>query len=261
MSAQQFLEAKSAGSSELRLRLPRGSVEYLEGAVQNPNFGEPHLELVLSNPALPAGLIQGIASQKQWLALYEVKRGIVAHRNTSRALKLNLLHFLRWRDLARVLEDRLQPPPVRRAAETLLRKRVEEMSVGEKIALARIAAPGIFSALTTDLHPDVIGTLLTNPRLTEEEVVAVCAEERASPAALLAVGTSSRWSAHQPVRMSLLRNPRTPAKVCLGFLDSLPAADLKEVIAASTTPRLVRATARQILKARENVVDRKKVVS
>ena len=86
MSAQQFLEAKSAGSSELRLRLPRGSVEYLEGAVQNPNFGEPHLELVLSNPALPAGLIQGIASQKQWLALYEVKRGIVAHRNTSRRL-------------------------------------------------------------------------------------------------------------------------------------------------------------------------------
>ena len=261
MSEQQLLEGKSAGSAELRLRLARASLEYLEGAVQNPNFGEIHLEAILSNPNLPSGLIQGIASQKQWLLRYEVRRGIVSHRNAGRALKMNLLHFLRWRDLLRVIEDRHQPPPVQRAAETLLRKRIEEMSVGEKIALARIATPAVFAALRADLHPDVVTALLMNPRLVEEEVLAICSEERASPTALAAVGACTRWSSRHPVKMALLHNPATPAKVCLEFLDSLQGSDLKEVIAAPTTSRLVRTTARQILKSRESFVDRKKVVS
>ncbi|HEU5181956.1 MAG TPA: hypothetical protein VFW45_14300 [Candidatus Polarisedimenticolia bacterium] len=261
MSADLFSEAKSAGSSELRLKLGRSEVEYLRGAVQNPHFGDEHLEAILSNPALPAALIQGIASHKLWLSRYEVKRGIVFHRNTARTLKLNLMHFLGWRDLARVVEDALQTPAVKRAAESLLRNRIEEMAVGEKIALSRIAAPAIIPSLRSDLHPDVIAALLTNPRVTMEDVVAVCVEERAAPAALSAVGSSPRWGERHPIRMALLRNPATPAKVCLRFLDSLSGEDLKEIIALPTTPRLVRVTARQILKARNGTVDTKKVVS
>jgi hypothetical protein len=261
MPEQQFLEGKAARSAELKLRLPRAGLEYLQGAIQNPNFGESHLEAILSNPALPAGLVQGIAAQKQYLARYEVKRAIVFHRNAARALKLNLLHFLRWRDLARVVEDPHQLPPVKRAAETLLKRRIEEMSVGEKIALARIAAPGVIPTLCSDLHPDVIAALMINPRLTEEEVLAICSEERASAAALSAVGSSSRWSGRHAVRMALLRNAATPAKVSLEFLDNLSGADLREIIALPATPRLVRATARQLLRSRDTIIDRKKVVS
>jgi hypothetical protein len=261
MPDQQFLDGKAARPAELRLRLSRAGLEYLQGAVQNPNFGEAHLEAILSNPALPAGLIQGLAAQKPYLARYEVKRAIVFHRNAPRALKLNLLHFLGWRDLARVLEDPPQLPPVKRASETLLKKRIEEMAVGEKIALARIAGPGVIPSLRVDLHPDVIAALLINPRLTEEEVLAICNEERASPAALSVVGSNSRWSGRHAVRMALLRNAATPAKVSLGFLDALGGIDLKEIIALPSTPRLVRATARQLLKSRDAIVDRRKVVS
>ena len=261
MTEQQFLEGKAATPAELRLRLPRASLEYLQGALQNPNFGEGHLEGVLSNQALPAGLIQGIAAQKQYLARYEVKRAIVFHRNAPRALKLNLLHFLGWRDLARVVEDPQQLTPVKRAAETLLKKRIEEMAVGEKIALARIAAPGVIPTLCVDLHADVIAALLVNPRLTEEEVLAICSEERASPATLSTVGSNPRWRGRHAVRMALLRNAATPAKISLEFLDTLAGVDLREIIALPTTPRLVRATARQLLKSRDAVVDRKKVVS
>lgn len=261
MPDQQFLDGKAAKPAELRLRLSRAGPEYLQGAVQNPNFGESHLEAILSNPALPAGLIQGLAAQKQYLARYEVKRAIVFHRNAPRALKLNLLHFLGWRDLARVVEDPPQLPPVKRASETLLKKRIEEMSVGERIALARIAGPGVIPALRVDLHPDVIAALLINPRLTEEEVLAICTEERASPAALSVVGSNSRWSGRHAVRMALLRNQATPAKVSLGFLDALAGTDLREIIALPSTSRLVRATARQLLKSRDAVVDRRKVVS
>jgi hypothetical protein len=261
MPEQQFLEGKAAKPAELKLRLPRAGLEYLQGAIQNPNFSESHLEAMLANPVLPAGLIQGLAAQKQYLARYEVKRAIVFHRNAPRTLKLNLLHFLGWRDLARVVEDPPQLPPVKRAAETLLKKRIEEMAVGEKIALARIAGPGVMPALCADLHPEIIAALLTNPRLTEDEVLAICAEERASAAALSTVGSNSRWSGRHAVRMALLRNAATPAKISLEFLDTLSGIDLREIIALPTTPRLVRATARQLLKSRDAIVDRKKVVS
>ena len=261
MPAMQFLEGKAANSAELKAKLPRAGVEYLEGALQNPAFGQDHLEALLSNHTAPAGMIQGIAAHKHYLARYEVKRAIVFHRNSPPALKLNLLHFMRWRDLARALEDSQQSSALKRAAETLLKKQIEEMALGEKVALARIAGNGVVPALCADLHPDVIAALLVNPRVTEDEVVTVCAEERASPAALSVVGASPRWSVRHPVRMALLRNPATPARISLEFLESLAGADLREIIALPSTPRLVRATARQLLKSRDAFVDRKKGVS
>jgi len=261
MPESRFQEGKSAKSAELMLNLPKAGVEYLEGALQNANFGESHLEPLLSNPAAPSGMIQGIAAHKHTLARYEIKRAILFHRNSPPALKLNLLHFMRWRDLARALEDAQQSSAVKRAAETLLKKQIEEMALGEKVALARIAGNGIIPALCADLHPDVIAALLINPRLTESEVVAVCAEERASSATLSVVGASPRWKARPAVRLALLRNAATPAKIALEFLDKLSGADLREIISLPSTSRLVRATARQILKSRETFVDRKKGVS
>lgn len=260
-SAAEFQQARSAGGAELRFRLAGAGPAYLQGAVQNPAFGEEHLAPILSNPALPAGLIQQIAGNRQWFARYEVQRGVVFHRNSPRALKQNLIHFLLWKDLVRAAEDPLMPPPLRRTAETLLKARLEEMALGEKIALARIAGPGVVPSLRSDPHPDVVTALLGNPRLAEEEVVALCAEERVIPAVLSAVGCHPKWRSRYPVRRELLRNPLTPATVSLGFLDSLSTADLAEIASLPRIPRLVRVTAKQILGGRHDIVDRRGAVS
>jgi len=260
-SAAEFQQARSAGGNELRFRLPGAGLAYLQGALQNPAFGEEHLAPVLSNPALPAMLIQQIAGNRQWLARYEVQRAVVFHRNSPRALKQNLLHFLLWKDLVKAAEDPRMPPPLRRTAETLLKARVEEMALGEKVALARVAGPGVIPSLRSDPHPDVVTALLGNPRITEDEVLALCAEERVTPAALSAVGCHARWRGLYSVKLELLRNPLTPAPVSLGFLDSLSAADLAEIASLQKVPRLVRATARQILGSRHDFVDRRGAVS
>ncbi len=260
-SVGEFQQARSAAAAELRFRLPGAGPSYLQGALQNPDFGEEHLAPILSNPALPPALIQQIAGNRQWLARYEVQRGVVFHRNSPRALKQNLLHFLLWKDLAKVAEDPFLPPPVKRTAETLLKARIAEMALGEKIALARIAAPGVIPTLRADLHPDVVMALLGNPRLAEAEVLALCAEERVTAAILSAVGCHPKWRSRYPVKMELLRNALTPATVSLAFLDSLSMADLGEIAASPKVPRLVRATAKQILSSRREFVDRSGAVS
>lgn len=259
--AGEFQAGKSAGEVELRHRLPRAGAGFLQGALQNPVFGEEHLAPIFSNPALPPGLIQQIAGNKEWLARREVQQAIVFHRNSPRILKLNLVHFLGWKDLAKVMEDPFAPPPVKRAAETLLKARVEKMALGEKIHLARIAGPGILPCLRSEPHAEVILALLGNPRLPEEEVLALCAGERTPAAVLSAVGGHPKWREHHRVKMELLRNPLTPAPVTLGFLDSLSATDLGEIIASPRTSRLVRVTAKQILGSRQGFVDRSGAVS
>ncbi len=257
----ELQEARSASASELRFRLPTAGTAYLRGALQNPGFGEEHLVPILSNPALPQGLIQQITGNRQWLARYEVQRAVVFHRNSPRALKQNLLHFLLWKDLAKVAEDPFAPPPLKRTAETVLKARVVEMALGERIALARIAGPGVIPTLRSDLHPDVVAALLGNPRLTEDEVLALCAEERVTVAVLSAVGCHPRWRNRYPVKMELLRNHLTPATVSLAFLGTLSAADLEEIISLPKLPRLVRVTAKQILAGRREFVDRSGAVS
>jgi len=251
-----FTQGKTVTGSQLRTLLPRASVEFLQGALQNPEFGEEHLAGTLANAALPAGLIQRIGGQKQWISRYEVQRAIVLHANTPRVLKMNLVHFLKWRDLVSVVEARQSLPALKRAAEALLRSRIGEMAVGERIALARVASPGVIPTLRSDSHPGVVIALLSNGKLTEDEVVVIGSDERAPAAVLSAVGVSPRWKARHPVKMALLRNPRTPAAVSLGFLDSLPAGGLAEVLSCPQVPRLVKATARRILQARPDFIDR-----
>jgi hypothetical protein len=259
--AAEFQAGKSASAAELRFRLSAAAAGYLQGAFQNPAFGEEHLAPIFSNPALPAGLIQQIAGNKQWLSRPEIRRAIVFHRNSPRPLRLNLIHFLGWKDLAKAMEDPFVPPPVKKAAETLLKARVEEMALGEKIALARMAGPGVIPSLRSEGHGEVIAALLGNPRLTEAEVLLICSAEQATPAVLAAVGSQPKWRQRYPVKMELLRNPRTPAAVTLGFLDSLSTSDLGEIASQAGVPRLVRATAKQILESRRDSVDTSGAVS
>jgi hypothetical protein len=259
--AAEFREGKSASSQELKTRLPRCGLGYLQGALQNAAFGEEHLGPAFLNPSLPGALIQQIARNKQWLARREIQRAIVFHRNSPLPLRLNLLHFLGWMELAKALEDPYTPPAVKKRAETLLKARVEEMALGEKIALARIAAAGVIPSLLAEPRVEVIAALLGNPRLIEENVLLLCAGERVTTQILSAVGTHPHWRQRHAVKMALLRNAATPAAVSLGFLDSLSASDLEEASTLVGIPRMVRITAKQILESRRTLVDRSGTLS
>jgi hypothetical protein len=245
-------------AAELRVRLPRAGAEYLLASIGSPGFGAEHAEIALTNPSLPAAGIQRIASDPRWSSRYEILRGVVFHRSAPEPLAMNLLHHLRWRDLARAADEKTLSPVIRQAAVSQLRTRVAEMALGERIALARAASPSVLTLLREDRHPDVIAALLLNPRLSEEQVLALCARNRAPAPVLAAVAACGRWRDRYPVKLALLRNPGTPAASSLPLLESLLTPDLAEVAESGKLPRLVRATARQILGSRKGSVDTRK---
>jgi hypothetical protein len=247
---RSFEEGRAASSDALLERLPSASPRYLDGAIANPSFGPEHLLPALANPALPGGMIQRICTNRSWIKPYEVKSAIVLHPKTPRAVAMNLVSFLWWRDLVRVSERSILAPPLRRAAEKILTVRLQELAVGEKITLARIATRGIINALRSERQALVIRALLQNPRLLEEDALAIAAASKTPGEVLRALADDGRWSSRPSLRKAIARHPETPAAVALHLVRGLSDRDLKGIINGARVPGLVKVAARRLIETR-----------
>jgi hypothetical protein len=101
-----------------------------------------------------------------------------------------------------------------------------------------------------DPHPLVIGQLLQNPKLVEDDVVRMVARRPARVDVLEAIARMPRWLSRQRVRLALLLNPGTPAAIAMPLLGACTRVELREVIASTDTPLALRATAHELLQRR-----------
>ncbi len=183
------------------------------------------------NPFLTAVLIARLLVSKRLLASYEVRKEAARHPRTPQIVALRFIPGLYWADLVRLGLDMRLHPVVRRAAETRLIERLPALAVGEKMAIARSASPGVLAALRNDPTPRVIAALLENPRLAEGLLVPLLASESALPAVLAVIAGSAKWSVRYPIRLGLCQNPRTPLDRALALLPMLKRTDLESVAA------------------------------
>lgn len=222
--------------SDLDERLRSAAAEALDALVaEQAALLEPRqARLALRNPFVTAQIVARLAAERRLAASYEVRREVVSHPVTPRALALDWVGGLFWPDLARVSRDPRVHPAVRRAADLALVDRLPGLAIGERTALARSAGAGVISHLRHDPTPRVTAALLDNPRLTEGLLMPLLASERAFPACLAAVA-ASRWGARPSVRSALARNPRTPLATALGILPMLRKGELRAI---AIDPRL-----------------------
>jgi hypothetical protein len=241
--------ASTAGEEALRQRLREGDGERLLLTVRaHLSELDPGLvRLVLRNPFCDQELIDLLADQQPLLAAYEVRRDLAAHPRTREVLALRFVAGLYWRDLVAVGTDVRVRPTVRRAADLALMDRLPGMAVGERISIARVASGAVVSRLLHDPTTKVVEAVLENPRLTEGQVVQLAASETALPAILALVATHRRWAPSYTVRVTLARNPRTPAAIALPLLASLRKGDLRAVANEPRIAQPVRHRARLLL--------------
>ncbi|MFQ5878233.1 MAG: hypothetical protein ACE5JH_11210 [Acidobacteriota bacterium] len=253
----QFEAGRSASNEMLAAALPSAPLPYLEGALANPALTPRHVLLLLKNPHVVVRLIQHITRNRDWMRAYEVRAAIVLHPKTPRAVGMNLVTLLWWRDLARVVDRPPLAPPLRRTAERLLGTRLQEMTLGEKISLARIASRGVINSLRRDDNPMVIRALLHNPRLVEEDVIVIASGPRTPRSVLQVLSEDSRWSARPAVRRAIARHPGTPAQVALGLVRHMTDRDLREVLRGPHVPGLIRVGIQRLLESRRASARRK----
>lgn len=124
------------------------------------------------------------------------------------------------------------------------------LTLGERRALARGRFPRWLERLLWDPDPIVIRRLLSNPRITETEVLKIASRTPVNPAILREVALSGRWMNRYRVKLALVLNPSCPRSISMALVEVLLVQDLKKVLDKSDLDKELREKARALLMGR-----------
>jgi hypothetical protein len=177
----------------------------------------------------------------------EVKFAFVSNPLAPQVLARQFLPHLSWRDLAELPVNLRISPVLRREAEKLLQTRLPELSLGEKVALARRGSRGILAVLCDEAGTMVLRAVAGNPRATEADCVRILTRSDLPADFLGWLATTSSWGQRRAVRLALVRHPRTPPSAALRLTQDLSRRDMEELRRDIAAPRLVRVAAERQL--------------
>jgi len=132
-----------------------------------------------------------------------------------------------------------------------------ELTLGHRKWQARDTRREVLEKLLRNPEAEVMPNLLLNPRITEQDVVALASRRPINPAVLWHVARSPRWITRYPVKRTLLFNPYTPTEVSLRLLSFMVRGDLKLAKTLSALPDVVREAAAAMVNQREAAEDDK----
>ena len=197
-------------------------------------------------------LLQTIATSRRWLGFYDIVQALCFNPRTPTRGALPLLQRLYPLDLTKLLGQVRLPPPLRTAAGHLLRTRVEGLSPGERLGLARNArGPALALLLSIETAARVREALLASPGLREMDVLQFITGNKTTSEALGQVGKDRRWSRRARVRALLAQRPETPPDVALTLIESLPLQELKPIVRDERISPVVRLVARRWLEEKQ----------
>jgi hypothetical protein len=230
-SSAVLRRAQSASGDDLKALMHEAGEEILLALVENPNFDETHVTLLLDRLDVSARVLSAVAAEEKWTSSESVRMRIAKHPHAPRRIALSLLRQLYLFDLVRVSLMPSTPADIRRAAEELLVARVPHLPVGQKLTLARRGPARVAGALLGEGHPQAIKLALANAFLTESQVLKVLAKAGVHARVVAAIAQHPKWSSQYNVRAALVRNQHTPVPVVLSFLPNLTLRDLEEIAA------------------------------
>ena len=171
----------------------------------------------------------------------KVLLGLATHHRTPRHIAIPLLRRLFTFDLMQVALTPAVAADVKRAAEEQILHRMESVSLGERISLARRASGRVAAALLLDAEARVISTALDNPHLVEALVVTALMKHDA-PRSLFALASEhSKWSLRKEVQIAMLRSEKTPLARAVEFAQNFPAEFLEEIVPRARLDVLLQA--------------------
>ncbi len=168
--------------------------------------------------------------------------GLATHPRTPRHITIPLLRRLFTFDLMQVALTPTVAGDVKRAAEGQLLHRMESLSSGERISLARRASGRVAAALLLDAEARVTSTALDNSHLVEALVVTALMKHNAPEALFALASEHPKWSLRKDVQIALLRNEMTPLARAVELAHNFSADFLRGIVPESRREALVQST-------------------
>ena len=154
-------------------------------------------------------------------------------------------------DLYPVPEEMLVEPEKGVPVNKSLYAQILLMKVGERIKLALRGNRDARMILIRDGNRIIQRFVLRNPRISDEEVIAVARNRNADADLLRVIGDHRNWSRNYQVRLGLVTNPKAPLSIALHFVNGLAERDLRALGKSKNVSATVVAQARRLLAQRE----------
>jgi len=226
----------------------------------DPALSEDLALALLKRPDLPPEVLEQLAKNTNALKSRKVKIALVSHPNTPRHVSVPLARQFYTFDLMRVALSPRVPADVKVDADAVLIGRLNTVTIGERLTLARRASGRVAAALLLDVETmdgkiiddklidaktvaretRVMRIALENPRLTEALVINSVLRPAASAALVHAVAQHEKWSCRREIRAALLRTGHLSLARALEFSREIPAPLLQEILASSSLPAKIK---------------------
>lgn len=130
---------------------------------------------------------------------------------------------------------------------------LQEMSVLEKIKLARMGNKEARSLLVRDRNKIVATAAIRSPRISDTEIVAIAKSRAVCDEVVRVISANREWTRNYQVKLCLATNPKCPVSTATRFLNHLQDRDLRSIMKSKDVPQLIAAQARRILSRKGKV--------
>ena len=130
-------------------------------------------------------------------------------------------------------------------------KRIEDMSVTEKIRTAMLGNGMQRTLLIRSTNRLVAAAVLDSPKIGDDEVVKIAASRNVSDDILRRIAGRGAWMRLYEVKLNLVSNPKTPVGESMKLIVHLRESDLKKVASSKNVGAAVRSAANNHLKKRK----------
>ncbi len=161
---------------------------------------------------------------------------LVCHPRTPRYVSLPITRRLYTFELMKIALLPPVPADVKMIAEEAIINRLETISSGERLTLAKEGSTRIAAALLADPEPRVTDAALQNPRLTEPFVVKALMRDDAPKHFVHSACRHPKWSLRKEVQIALVKNLHTPMTRAMYLAGELSSQALREVLATTHLP-------------------------
>jgi len=134
-----------------------------------------------------------------------------------------------------------------RTVEKSLLQRVAAMTVSERIKLALHGNRESRMLLLRDSNKLIRRFVLQNPRVGDDEIIAIAKNRSADDEILRLIADNRDWTKNYQVLYALVTNPKTPLTISLRLVSTLYERDIRSIAKSKNVSATVTAQAKRII--------------
>jgi hypothetical protein len=124
---------------------------------------------------------------------------------------------------------------------------IQNMTVMQKIKLARMGNKEARGLLIRDRNKIVAISAISSPKVNVQEVAAIAKARNVSDEVLRVIARNGEWTRNYQVKLALSANPKCPRPTAMKFVNYLQDRDLKALMRSKDVPTAISTHARRIL--------------